>query len=208
MTVNENAGTVQATVVVDQDLAATGAFYVNVVGGTALQGIDYTPDRGHKILSVGATSLAVNVAAVINNSVYEPDKTIILDLVPVDKVSLGSLHTLTITIHNTNSPPDTSGPAGPAVLTPDRVAQDQEQSSGAFYDVALASGTLTATHALPAFKGTEVVQLVYNSETAAPKPIFLVRHPLSGTTVATTVSRDPDPRRRRRHARYTMTPVP
>jgi YD repeat-containing protein len=77
--------------------------------------------------------------------------------------------------------------ASTAVLTPDALRPNQEQVHGAFYSIALASGELTAGYSLPAYNGRETLRLVYNSATAAPNPIFVVRHTLSDTAVPDSV---------------------
>lgn len=46
-------------------------------------------------------------------------------------------------------------PAGPDVLAPDMLQVDQAQLEGPFYSVSLASGALTARHALPAYQADQ-----------------------------------------------------
>ena len=46
---------------------------------------------------------------------------------------------------------------------------------------------MTAGYALPPVAGGPGVQLLYNSGTAAPQPIFLARHTLNGTAAPNTV---------------------
>jgi YD repeat-containing protein len=99
-----------------------------------------------------------------------------------DGVSDSALATVRINVTNL-----TPGPGGPTVLTPDAVRQNQEQVNGPFYSVALASGELTAAHSLPAYNGRETLQLVYDSESVAPNPVFLVRYTLSDISVPDSV---------------------
>jgi YD repeat-containing protein len=158
-----------------------------VVGGSATEGTDFHAHIGHYQAAIGTSSLTIEVAHPIDDAIHEQNETILIELVPVFGVSLGDASVVTITLQDNDAPPETSGPTGPAVLSPDAVTRDQEQVNGAFYSIALASGALTATHSLPAYNGHESLGLVYNSAIAAPNPIFLVRHTLSDTAVPDTV---------------------
>jgi len=67
----------------------------------------------------------------------------------------------------------------PEVVTPDLISAGQETIGGDRYALGAATGELRATHFLPSYDpGAPVIGLSYNSESAAPQPIFLDHYEL------------------------------
>ncbi|HXG13132.1 MAG TPA: Calx-beta domain-containing protein [Gemmataceae bacterium] len=182
LTAPEDTETVQATVTVNPAPTEPGEFYCRVLDGTASEGTDYEPHRGHFELAPGTTSLSIPLAHLIDDFAYEGDETVTFELVPVQGVELGTPATLVLTIQDNDQPPPEPPPPSPIVITPDSLQADQERIAGPGYAVSLASGALSTSYRLPASPaGAEPVELVYNSAAADPRPIFLVQYPLPST---------------------------
>ena len=76
------------------------------------------------------------------------------------------------------------------VITPDIMSADQETIAGDRYALGAATGELRTAHVLPSYDpGAPVIGLSYNSESAAPGPIFLDHYELDPTAgIPDTVS--------------------
>ena len=91
------------------DLSAASGQNVTVdyaVTGTATgSGTDYTLANGTLTISAGATSGTITIAGIIDDSLDEPDETVIVTLSSPNNATLGSdsVHTYTIT-DNENTP--------------------------------------------------------------------------------------------------------
>ena len=91
------------------DLSATSGQNVTVdyaVTGTATgSGTDYTLANGTLTISAGATSGTITIAGIVDDSIDEPNETVIVTLSSPNNATLGSdnVHTYTIT-DNDNAP--------------------------------------------------------------------------------------------------------
>jgi hypothetical protein len=69
------------------------------VGGTAMNGTDYQRLRGRATIRAGATTANIQVRA-IDDTIPEPDETVILNLSADSHYTIGSPNSATITIHS------------------------------------------------------------------------------------------------------------
>jgi len=69
------------------------------VGGTATNGVDYQRLRGRAIIRAGSAAVNILIRA-IDDTIPEPDETVILTLSPNAAYTIGSPNTGTVTIHS------------------------------------------------------------------------------------------------------------
>jgi hypothetical protein len=85
-------------------IARTGATTADLtvlysVGGTATNGTDYQRLRGRAVIRAGTPSVNIQIRA-IDDTIPEPDETVILTLSPNAAYTIGSPNTGTVTIHS------------------------------------------------------------------------------------------------------------
>jgi len=148
------------------DLSATSSQNVTVdyaVTGTATgSGTDYTLANGTLTIIAGSTSGTITIASIVNDSLDEPDETVIITLSNPNNASLGSDDVHTYTINDNDNAPvvdfnDTSSNGAESVsakaITVDLSAASGQDvtvnyavtgtATGSGTDYTLANGTLT-----------------------------------------------------------------
>jgi YD repeat-containing protein len=187
LVVSEGVGEVLVSVVADQPLSEPAEFYVEVAGGTAIEGADYHVMRGHVQIAAGQQELSFPVLHIVDDSVPEPEETVVLRLVAVSGALVAQPETLTVTIQDNDVHAPLPAEPAQAVLLPDALLPGQEQQGQGVYQVSLASGALSLVQSLVSYNNNvPALQLLYSSTTADVRPIFIVRHTLQ--TLADRVS--------------------
>ena len=92
---------------IDLSYAATQSVSVNyTVTGTATgSGTDYTLASGSLTINAGLTSGSISIAGIVNDSVDEPNETVIVTLSSPTNATLGSNSVHTYTITDNDNPP-------------------------------------------------------------------------------------------------------
>jgi hypothetical protein len=104
--VNENGGTHNVTITLNEAAGAGGASVVyQIKGGTATAGADYNlASSGQVSIPAGATSGVIAIA-VVNDAINESDETIVLQLSNPTNATLGTQSIHTVTIVDNDAPP-------------------------------------------------------------------------------------------------------
>ena len=177
------AGLSQFLLPLTVDLSAASSQNVTVnyaVTGTATgSGTDYTLANGTLTISAGATSGTITIAGIIDDSLDEPDETVIVTLSSPNNATLGSdsVHTYTIT-DNENTPTvdfNTTSSSGAESVSSKAITVDLSGTSsqnvtvdyavtgtatGSGTDYTLANGTLTISAG--ATSGTITIASIVN----------------------------------------------
>ncbi|MBT22806.1 MAG: hypothetical protein CMD62_00835 [Gammaproteobacteria bacterium] len=170
-----------AALTVDLSAASSQNVTVNyAVTGTATgSGTDYTLANGTLTISAGATSGTITIAGIIDDSLDEPDETVIVTLSSPNNATLGSdsVHTYTIT-DNENTPTvdfNTTSSSGAESVSSKAITVDLSGTSsqnvtvdyavtgtatGSGTDYTLANGTLTISAG--ATSGTITIASIVN----------------------------------------------
>jgi hypothetical protein len=180
-----NKGAVLSEVVVNHDFAEWAADLRAQVSGATVQGYQWDFSFAPDVLNVtGDTSYRVQFqwASFLGAA---RDNTVTL----TTTFAGGEQQTQTFVfrVAATDSPawtaaPPTTASTWPAVVTPDMLQADAAVVAGPHHEVSLVDGSVTTAVELPAYNpGVAPLRLVYNSQAADPKPIFLVRHEIDPT---------------------------
>jgi hypothetical protein len=111
LTVAENAGSVQVTVIRGGDSSAAITVAVVVRGGTAVPGVDFTFTPLTLQWAAGDSSPKSFAIPILNDGMADGNQTIVLGLQdPTGGATPGDPSTVTVTIEETNTPPPTISP--------------------------------------------------------------------------------------------------
>ncbi|MBP1989917.1 FG-GAP-like repeat-containing protein [Paenibacillus eucommiae] len=114
VSVNENSGSGEVTLVVTRDGSSTGVTSVvyTTSDGSAIAGVDYTAVTGTLVFQNNETSKSLTVP-IINNYSYNGNRTFkvnLSDASPISEAMLGSLRSADVTILDDEAPPYTAPP--------------------------------------------------------------------------------------------------
>ena len=104
------SGSTQVTIQLSRASSVSRQVAVTQAGGTAQPGVDYVPLPPVMVIPAGAVSFPVTIAAV-NNAIQDPDRTLILEITPLDtcvSIQTGS-EQFTITIEDDEADSDGDG---------------------------------------------------------------------------------------------------
>jgi CSLREA domain-containing protein/uncharacterized repeat protein (TIGR01451 family) len=103
-TVSESAGLVTATIALDTPSALTITVPYTANGTATGGGVDYALSSGSFIIPAGSLTATVAIT-ITNDTLFEPDETVVLTLGAPDNAILGADTVLTLTIQNDDPPP-------------------------------------------------------------------------------------------------------